>query len=214
MAVASETPAGGCREFLAWWESRATKTEGEAMRTVGRTRKRHEGEVLKGLAAGLCAGLVASWTMNQFQTVWSHVAEGDKQLQSRRASRQSGGGRKDQQKQKQSEAAGGEGGGDDATVKAATAISAGVFDHELTKSEKKVAGPAVHYAMGATSGAIYGVLAELTPPIGAETVESTQSITLDSPTALWEGTIVSEWKGISLRPDEPSDEGVIVEVLH
>jgi len=120
---------------------------------------------LKGLAAGLCAGLVASWTMNQFQTVWSHVAEGDKQLQSRRASRQSGGGRKDQQKQKQSEAAGGEGGGDDATVKAATAISAGVFDHELTKSEKKVAGPAVHYAMGATSGAIYGVLAELTPAV-------------------------------------------------
>ena len=137
------------------------------MRTVGRTRERPEGELWKGLAAGLCAGLVASWTMNQFQTLWSHVAEGDKQLQSRKSSRQigrGGGGRKGQRKQKQSQAAGGAG-GDDATVKAATAISEGVFDHELTKREKKVAGPAVHYAMGATSGAIYGTLAELSPVV-------------------------------------------------
>ncbi len=127
------------------------------MRIDKRASEYHEAEVLKGLAAGLFAGLVASWTMNQFQTVWSNMAEEDKQSKGKKSSQQSGG-RKGKQGKEQSQE-----GGDDATVKAAEAISESVFDHELTKSEKKVAGPAVHYAMGATSGAIYGAMAELTP---------------------------------------------------
>jgi putative membrane protein len=114
-----------------------------------KTSERHDGEVLKGLAVGLFAGLVASWMMNQFQTLWSKLAE-----------QQEGGGNGSGQKKKESQESDE---GEDATVKAAEAISEGVFDHRLTKSEKKVAGPAVHYAMGATSGAVYGALAELTP---------------------------------------------------
>jgi hypothetical protein len=32
--------------------------------------------VWKGLVAGLAGGLVASWTMNQFQAAWTRMAEG------------------------------------------------------------------------------------------------------------------------------------------
>jgi uncharacterized membrane protein YagU involved in acid resistance len=54
---------------------------------------------------------------------------------------------------------------DDATVKAAEAISEGVFGHELQKSEKKSAGAAVHYAFGTASGGLYGALAEIAPQV-------------------------------------------------
>ncbi len=50
-----------------------------------------------------------------------------------------------------------------ANVKAAEEISEAVFDHKLTKSEKESAGEAVHYAMGATSGLIYGIASEIAP---------------------------------------------------
>ena len=35
-----------------------------------------DANVLKGLVAGLAAGLVASWTMNQFQAAWTRLAAG------------------------------------------------------------------------------------------------------------------------------------------
>jgi putative membrane protein len=50
-------------------------------------------------------------------------------------------------------------------VKAARAISEGVFGHELQESEKEPAGAAVHYAFGTASGAVYGALAELAPQV-------------------------------------------------
>ena len=39
-----------------------------------RNGRRH-GDVLKGLVAGLAGGLVASWTMNQFQAAWTKATE-------------------------------------------------------------------------------------------------------------------------------------------
>jgi len=131
------------------------------MGAVKRTSQHREGQVLKGLAAGVVGGLVASWTMNQFQELWTTWSEGDQKAQAKKSS-QTRSASEGKQKKLESEE-GGE--GQDATVKAASEISEGVFDHKLTKSEKKVAGPAVHYAMGATSGAIYGVMAELLPPV-------------------------------------------------
>jgi len=98
--------------------------------------------VWKGLASGIVAGLVASYVMNQFQSGLKALLADSKQAKSSNEGENSG----DKEP---------------ATVKAAEAISEGVADHELTKSEKKVAGPAMHYAMGATSGAIYGIAAEL-----------------------------------------------------
>jgi putative membrane protein len=95
-----------------------------------------EGEVWKGLAAGIAGGLLASWIMNLFQAAMSRLdGEGEEQSNE----------------------------GEDATVKTAERVSRGVFDHKLSKEEKKTAGPAVHYAMGAVSGGIYGAVSELLP---------------------------------------------------
>jgi hypothetical protein len=63
------------------------------------------------------------------------------------------------------ESAEGSGQGEDATVRAADRLSRGLFHHELSKKEKKVAGPAMHYGFGALTGVAYGVLAELAPGV-------------------------------------------------
>ena len=126
------------------------------MGSRGRGGARGESNVLKGAAAGLAGGLVASLVMNEFQALWGKVSERTKESQGANSAvqggRQSRGGGEEQEP---------------ATVKAAEAISEGVFDHELTKKEKPVAGEAVHYAMGATSGTLYGALAELVPAAAA-----------------------------------------------
>jgi putative membrane protein len=46
-------------------------------------------------------------------------------------------------------------------------LSENVFDHKLTKEEKEYAGPAVHYAVGTGSAAVYGAAAELYPSVTA-----------------------------------------------
>jgi putative membrane protein len=126
--------------------------------------KRDEGDVLKGLAAGVVAGLAAAWTMNQFQAAWSKLTEGEEKshgAQSRQeGSPQHGVGRELQARGKDSEQ-------DDAPERLANAIAVATFDHELTKSEKETAGTALHYAMGATSGALYGAVAEVVPAVKA-----------------------------------------------
>jgi uncharacterized membrane protein YagU involved in acid resistance len=52
---------------------------------------------------------------------------------------------------------------DTAPARLANAISVGVTGRELSKDEKEVAGTVLHYAMGVTSGAIYGAVAEGLP---------------------------------------------------
>ena len=54
---------------------------------------------------------------------------------------------------------------DDTTVKAASAISEGIFGHKLTNKEKKIAGPAVHYSLGTAVGGLYGAAAEVAPEV-------------------------------------------------
>jgi hypothetical protein len=39
------------------------------------TDKQREGNILKGLVAGLIGGLIASWTMNRFQDMWVKLAD-------------------------------------------------------------------------------------------------------------------------------------------
>jgi hypothetical protein len=56
---------------------------------------------------------------------------------------------------------------DDTTVRAASAISEGIFDHKLTRSEKKIAGTAVHYLLGTGVGGLYGAAAEIAPNVTA-----------------------------------------------
>lgn len=129
----------------------------------GRRADNHdEGNVLKGLAAGLIGGLVASWTMNRFQDVWSKFSESSGQSAGAQSSRQ-GEGQGSSQGDQQAQDGGDE--QDDTTVKAAAAISEGIFDHRLTKSEKEWAGPAVHYTFGTSVGGLYGAVAELAPEV-------------------------------------------------
>jgi len=125
-----------------------------------------EANVWKGALAGLVAGLVASWVMDRFQDVWLGLSSNNgstkKENSSERAlsnltAEQSlikTGGPDDENE-------------DNATVKAASALSEGIFAHRLTPEEKKITGPAVHYAVGATSGIVYGVIAELLPEVTA-----------------------------------------------
>ena len=113
--------------------------------------------VWKGLVAGLAGGLVASWTMNQFQAAWTRIAEGNDKPHGAQ-SMQPTDGSKGEQGQDTAEQ-------DDATVETAKAISKKVLGHELQESEKKPAGAAVHYAFGTLSGGLYGALAEVTPQV-------------------------------------------------
>jgi len=104
--------------------------------------RRRTKRISKNLIAGAAGGLAASFVMNQFQTLWTTA---EKKLSKSNGNQQ--------------------GGGEDATVKTAEAISKNTRDRGLTRSEKKWAGPAVHYAFGSLVGAVYGVLAETVPPV-------------------------------------------------
>jgi putative membrane protein len=129
-------------------------------RKHNRRSEDREGDILKGLAAGIVGGLVASWTMNQFQALWSRLAESEERSHGAQSLQQGspehGIGRELQEQGKDDEQ-------DTAPARLAQAISVSVFDHKLTKHEKELAGAAFHYAMGTTSGALYGAVAEVIP---------------------------------------------------
>ena len=117
----------------------------------------NDSDVWKGLVVGLAAGLVASWTMNQFQAAWMRAAGNSEKphgAQSMQPSEGSTGNQAEDAKEQ-----------DDATVETAKLISRNVLGHELQESEKKPAGTAVHYAFGAATGGLYGALAEVTPQV-------------------------------------------------
>lgn len=93
----------------------------------------------------MIGGLVASAVMEQFQALWSFVSE---RLQ-------------DSDSEKSEQPA------KPTTVKAADAISERVVGRKVRKKHQKLAGEAVHYAMGGASGAAYGILAEVLPAVKA-----------------------------------------------
>src|SRR5260370_12490122 len=125
-----------------------------SMRGAEQANGHREGDVLEGLAAGLIGGLVGAWVLEECQAGWTKMSEAPSES-------------------REKDSAGHGGGQDDATqqqparVKAAEAISEGVFGHELTQSEKEIFGPAVHYLLGASVGGLYGAATELTPEVGA-----------------------------------------------
>ncbi len=109
--------------------------------------KQNNANAWKGLMAGVVGGVVASWAMDRFQYWWLSFGGGDElELQQAPSS----------EKRNQEEPA---------TVKTASSISEGVFGHSLTAREKEVAGPVVHYAVGTTAGAMYGLAAEYEPDV-------------------------------------------------
>ena len=118
---------------------------------------REDGNVLKGIVAGLAGGLIASWTMNQFQAALTKLVSNDEKPHGAQSMKPSEGSSGEQSQDMKEQ--------DDATVETAKVISERVFGHELQESEKKPAGAAVHYAFGTMSGGLYGALAELAPQV-------------------------------------------------
>jgi putative membrane protein len=117
--------------------------------------------IWKGLVAGLAAGLVASWTMNQFQAAWTRITENFEKPHGAQSLKPSEGPNPNEALVENEEQQ------DDATVEVAKLVSRGVFGHELTESEKKPAGGVVHYAFGTATGGLYGAMAEVAPQITA-----------------------------------------------
>jgi len=99
----------------------------------------------KGAVAGLVGGLAAAWAMNEFQSLVSQAAARHEP--------------RDNSQHKPTH--------EPATVKVAETLSRDVFGHPLSRPEKKLAGPAVHYGYGALIGGVYGALAEEIPAITA-----------------------------------------------
>jgi len=119
-----------------------------------------EADVLKGLAAGMVGGLVASIVMNQFQKILSKMITGEERSHGAQSLQtgapHSGAGQ-------MLENRGEEDSDDDAAERLANTIAVGLFDRGLTKSEKDTAGTAFHYAYGISMGAAYGAAAEILP---------------------------------------------------
>ena len=113
------------------------------------TKPREDAHPAKGLLAGAAAGLIAAWVMNQFQSAWSKASEKLRFNEHNEASQS-------ERKQNPAEQ-------EDATMKAAGKLAHAVLGRDLSKDEKKKAGPLVHYAFGTFSGAIYGLLGEYLP---------------------------------------------------
>ncbi|MGI8470040.1 MAG: DUF1440 domain-containing protein [Pyrinomonadaceae bacterium] len=117
-----------------------------------------DGDILKGLAAGIVGGLAASVVMNQFQKLFSNFITGEQRSHGAQSLQKGaphrGAGR-------MLEKQGKENAEDDSAERLAQTVLVGVFNHELTEREKDVAGTAFHYAYGISMGAIYGAAAEI-----------------------------------------------------
>lgn len=110
--------------------------------------------------------------MNRFQDVWSKVGKSIETLSGNSIQNVSGEyaqGDEEAHGTQDSEIGSHPEPQDDTTVRAASAVSEGLFDHKLTQSEKKIAGPAVHYILGTCVGGLYGAAAERAPKVTAWT---------------------------------------------
>jgi putative membrane protein len=118
-----------------------------AERKPEKKRKPREIKLLGGLAAGVIGGLVATWALDCYQkgslqaVGGGQNAEGATPIFSRRQ-------------------------GDDMEEQRAYAaehIAKSTFGKYLTRSQRRRAAPLVHYAVGALTGGIYGLTAEVLP---------------------------------------------------
>jgi putative membrane protein len=113
--------------------------------------------MIKGTVAGMIGGLAGAWAMNRFQAGVKSLSACCAPTENSDSQSESGQGAphpKSESSRSQDAAT---------TVKLAEAISRTVFDHPLSRSEKKVAAPMVHYGYGAMAGGVYGAVAEAAP---------------------------------------------------
>jgi putative membrane protein len=122
--------------------------------------KHDDHNLWKGVAAGAAGGLAAAWVMNQFQSLFNQEPSGKERGHGAQSQQQ---GSPPHGVARELRERGSEEESDDATERMASAVSEKVFGHKLREREKEPAGTVAHYAMGVTSGAIYGAAAELLP---------------------------------------------------
>lgn len=97
------------------------------------------------LAAGIVGGLVASWVMTRFHVaLYGGGVTGAEEPQSHRPV---------------------DGGRNDPATKLADEVTTAVTSAPLTRDEKQIAGPVVHYLFGASMGALYGTLSHAWPVV-------------------------------------------------
>lgn len=115
-------------------------------------RKRREIKLLGGLAAGVVGGIVATWVLDRYQegsleaTRRTEHAAGSAPILSRQ--------QEEQLHEKQR-----------AHAEAADRIATSTFGKRLTRTQRRNAAPIVHYAVGALTGGIYGLTAEVLPVV-------------------------------------------------
>lgn len=97
--------------------------------------------------AGAAGGVVGAWVMTQFHVaLYGRGVTGTREPQSHRPV---------------------DGGRHDPATKAADQVVTTITSAPLDEPEKKVAGPVVHYAFGAATGALYGLLAHRWPVVAS-----------------------------------------------
>jgi len=96
-----------------------------------------ESNVLKGMAAGIVGGLVASWTMNQFQSLLSKLATGEERPHGAQSQQQES---PEHGIAEALQERGVDAEDDNAAIRAANVVSEFVLDHRMTKSEKELGG--------------------------------------------------------------------------
>jgi hypothetical protein len=116
--------------------------------------------IVKGMAAGVAGGLVASLVMNQFQALLGKLMKGESRPHGAQSLQQD---LPDHGISCALQKRGSDDPEDNAAVRTGNAVSEFVFNHKLSKPEKEFAGAVAHYAMGAASGAIYGAATEVFP---------------------------------------------------
>jgi putative membrane protein len=104
---------------------------------------------IRGAVAGAIGGAAGAYTMERFQQWWNDMEKNAAPKRRVHAIKDSA--------TDKSEA-------EPATVMVAERVSRKVLDAEMPDGMKPAAGEAVHYTMGATTGAIYGFVAEILPP--------------------------------------------------
>jgi hypothetical protein len=130
----------------------ASRKRGQKKQPEKKRRKRREIKLLGGLAAGVIGGLVATWALDRYQegsleaTRRAENAAGASPILSRRQEEQI----QDQQR---------------AHAEAAVRIARSTFGKRLSRTQRRNAALVVHYAVGALTGGIYGLTAEILPVV-------------------------------------------------
>lgn len=105
----------------------------------------------KGIVAGLAGGLAGAWAMNQFQKGYSKASDAV-------SSRMNNGESESMTKKRVVD-------GPAATTIAADRLMRPILGRRLSRDEKKIAGPVVHYAFASALGSGYGAVAEHAPMV-------------------------------------------------